>query len=396
MTGMFHSKINGGDEFIRFEPTDLSLYDKSDIEHVGWFWLAREAGQPVWLNPYYNQNNGFLMISFVIPLYFADQFIGVVGMDYDYSLLVERIHKIKIFENGFAHLMINEDVIDSGCEFPNHDHEESKNYLCANETLANGMDLVLYANYKDITQIRYKIALKISLSTIILMAVFICIVIFVVKKSVKPLRDLTEASIKLANGDYDVKIAHGKTYEIQQLSTAFENMLLKLREHRDKQHLLAYRDSLTGLRNTTSYKDWLISFNDKIKNEEISFGVMVLDINYLKETNDTYGHNVGNDLIFAASRIISGTFKRSPVFRIGGDEFLVILQNLDLKEREALFAKFDEDCEAMSLEAGTAQLRISIAKGFSMFDPSIDTKFSDVFNRADSEMYKNKKSMKNV
>ena len=81
--GVFYSKIDGGDEYVRFEPTDLSLYDKEDTEHVGWYWQPYEAGQPIWMAPYYNQNNNILMISYVVPLYHENSFIGVVGMDFD-------------------------------------------------------------------------------------------------------------------------------------------------------------------------------------------------------------------------------------------------------------------------------------------------------------------------
>jgi diguanylate cyclase (GGDEF)-like protein len=122
----------------------------------------------------------------------------------------------------------------------------------------------------------------------------------------------------------------------------------------------------------------------------------MFDINYLKEANDTYGHHVGNSLIVTASKLISYTFKRSPVFRIGGDEFLVILQNQDLEDREQLFAKFEAECASASVEAGDITIPVQIAKGFSLFDPSTDTQFLDVFNRADSEMYKNKETLKSM
>jgi diguanylate cyclase (GGDEF)-like protein len=151
---------------------------------------------------------------------------------------------------------------------------------------------------------------------------------------------------------------------------------------------------LTGLRNTTSYKTWVVDFNKKIESESISFGVLVLDINFLKRTNDTYGHNVGNKLITTAAQIISDTFKRSPVFRIGGDEFVVILQNHDLEEREQLFASFSLACANAFVDVGGTKLPVNVAKGFSMFDPGTDTQFYDVFNRADNEMYKNKNEMK--
>ena len=393
--GVFYSKIKGGDEYIRFEPTDLSLYDKEDTEHVGWYWQPYEAGKPIWMTPYYNQNNNILMISYVVPLYYENSFIGVVGMDFDYTVLTEIIHEIKIYENGFAHLELNNVVIHDGTEQISanlQDHVEE--YLRVSEELANGMTLVLSASYDDMRQIRYEIAYKILFIVLFFVFVFSLLVIFMVKQIIKPLKKLTDASIKLSEGDYDVEIAHGRTLEINLLSTAFENMIMNLREHKNLQHRLAHRDSLTGLRNTTSYKGWVVDFNKKIKEGDASFGVTVLDINYLKKINDTYGHTYGNELIITASRIICDTFKRSPVFRIGGDEFVVILQNKDLADKEQLFAKFDSECATTYVEKDNVKFPISIAKGFSEFDPEKDTQFSEVFERADSEMYKNKRIMK--
>ena len=85
--GLFYSKLDGGNEFIPLEPTDLSIYSKDDTEHVGWFWQPYEAGKPVWMMPYYNRNNGIMMISYVVPMYFNEKFIGIVGMDFDYNVL---------------------------------------------------------------------------------------------------------------------------------------------------------------------------------------------------------------------------------------------------------------------------------------------------------------------
>ncbi len=394
--GVFFSKIDGGDEYIRFEPTDISLYDKDDTEHVGWYWQPYEAGKPIWLAPYHNQNNNVLMISYVVPLYYENTFIGVVGMDFDYSVLTDTIHKIKIFENGFAHLELDNVVIHDGSKNAVGANiiSNTEDYLRISEELVNGMKLVLSASYDDIRHIRYEIVYKLLFIVLLFALVFSFLVIFMVKKIAKPLKELTDAATKLSNGDYNIEIARSNILEINLLSSAFEKMIMNLREHKNLQHRLAHRDSLTGLRNTTSYKGWVVDFDKKIKEGEVAFGVTVLDINYLKEVNDTYGHSVGNELIVTASRIISDTFKRSPVFRIGGDEFLVILQNRDLADREKLFANLDAECAMTYIDKDNVKFPVSIAKGFSAFDPEKDTQFSDVFERADSDMYKNKRIMK--
>ena len=227
-------------------------------------------------------------------------------------------------------------------------------------------------------------------------AVFCLITGIMVEKIVKPLKQLTEVSKKLADGNYDIEPIHSDTYEIQLLSTAFENMTMHLREHEKLQYLLAYRDSLTGLRNTTSYKVWVTDCNKEIAEKNTEFGVVILDINYLKETNDKFGHDVGTKLIVAVAQLISDTFKRSPVFRIGGDEFVVILQNRDLENYAELCAKFDAACANKYIEAEAEDIPVSIARGFAKYDPAADNLFVDVFNRADDAMYKHKRTMKSA
>ena len=395
-SGVFYSKIDGGEEYVRLEPTDLSLYDKNDTEHVGWYWQPYDAGKPLWMTPYYNQNNHVLMISYVVPLYYEDLFIGVVGMDFDYTVLTEIVQKIKIYEKDVAHLELDNVVIHDGTQVAADAtlRSNAKKYFTVSKDLLNGMQLVLSVSYEDIRQIRYEIAYSILFIALLFVLVFSLLVIFMVKKIVEPLKKLTDASIKISQGDYDVEIAHSNIREINQLSTTFENMIVNLREHKNLQHRLAHRDPLTGLRNTTSYQGWVVELDKKIQEGDVAFGIAMLDINTLKKINDTYGHTLGNKLILTASRIICDTFKKSPVFRIGGDEFLVILQNRDLADKDALFASLDLECATTFVEKDNARVPVSIAKGFSAFDPEKDTQFSDVFERADSEMYKNKRSMK--
>ena len=396
-TGFFYSKIDGGQEFVCLEPTDLSLYNKADTEHVGWFWQPHENQKPTWMMPYKNHNNNTLMISYVIPLYYEDLFIGVVGMDFDYTVLIDMVHEIKIYERGFAHLEINGVIVHyNGHNVGSSTIHDSEEYLQISEDLINGMTLVLSASLDDISAARHSTAWQILIMMLLLAILFSVIVVLMVRRIVDPLKKLTEASQKLSSGDYSVEPVYSNTYEINLLSTAFENMTMRLREHQKLQHLLAYRDSLTGLRNTTSYKVWVTDFDKEIENKQARFGVVVLDMNYLKEANDRYGHDVGNKLILAAAQTISDVFKRSPVFRIGGDEFLIILQNRDLAERNDLLAKLDAECAKKFIETGDESIPVSIARGFAMYDPEKDTCFVDVFARADDAMYRNKRSIKST
>lgn len=393
--GLFYSKTKGNNQYVSLEPTDISLYEKDDIEHVGWFWQPYEAGEPVWMSPYYNQNNNIYMISYVVPMYYEEKFIGIVGMDFDYTVLVERVHEIKIYENGFAHLQIDETVVcsyDSGCE---QDTKDNSKYLRVSKELKNGMNLVLSASYDDIRQIRYEIGFKILFVVLALSAFFTIIAIFVVRKIVAPLKKLADASIKLSNGDYNVEFVNSNVSEIELLNTAFENMATHLHEREKELRFSANRDSLTGLRNTTAYKRWVEEFDKDIEKKTAKFGIVVFDLNQLKQTNDNYGHDIGDKLIATAAKVISDVFKRSPVFRIGGDEFLAILRHRDLEDCEKLFVQLDLECAKARIEE-KEEIPISIARGFAVFDLDKDLSFNDVFKRADHAMYENKRKNKKV
>jgi diguanylate cyclase (GGDEF)-like protein len=227
---------------------------------------------------------------------------------------------------------------------------------------------------------------------VILSVLFTLIVTFVVKKISDPLNKLTNAAVKLADGNYDVEIEPSGLREIKLLSTAFKNMAVHLQERENLLYLSANRDSMTGLRNTAAYVSWVAQFDKKIENGEADFGVVMLDLNDLKKTNDIYGHETGNQLIITSAKIISDVFKRSPVFRIGGDEFLVVLQNKDLENRDELFGLLDYRCQNTFIADTQNPIRIAI--GFSRFEQGKDLQFSDVFKRADNAMYENKRLTK--
>lgn len=120
-----------------------------------------------------------------------------------------------------------------------------------------------------------------------------------------------------------------------------------------------------------------------------------LDLNYLKRTNDIYGHDAGNVAIRKLCHLICAVFVHSPVFRIGGDEFTVILKGRDYHDIEKLAASFNKKIQGLYTdEALDPAERISAALGYALFDSTKDNGVDDVFKRADEAMYARKKAMK--
>ncbi len=101
--GLFLTKDESG-SINTIPPTDISLYDPSDVEHVGWWYFPTTLGYSTWTEPYYNSNIDVYMISYIIPIYIKGELLGVIGMDVDYHTANTLITGIKIYQTGFTYL----------------------------------------------------------------------------------------------------------------------------------------------------------------------------------------------------------------------------------------------------------------------------------------------------
>ena len=158
---------------------------------------------------------------------------------------------------------------------------------------------------------------------------------------------------------------------------------------------LTETDALTHVKNRTAYKSRIERIQNGIRTEEeFAFAVAVFDINNLKKINDGLGHEAGDEYIVNCCRLICNVFKKSAVYRIGGDEFAVILENDDYKNRDSLLDTMKGIMEESKYIKEAETEKISIASGLAAFDRTRDCQFADVFNRADALMYENKARMK--
>ncbi len=160
---------------------------------------------------------------------------------------------------------------------------------------------------------------------------------------------------------------------------------------------IAFRDSLTGVKNKASYDKEKERLNWDIINRMAKFALLMVDINYLKRVNDSYGHEKGDIYIKTLCKLVCDIFAHSPVYRVGGDEFLVILENRDYECAQDLQKKMQEKIETLQADKSLNPWnRVSAASGLAFFDSESDENVDDVFKRADKAMYQNKKEMKAV
>ena len=154
----------------------------------------------------------------------------------------------------------------------------------------------------------------------------------------------------------------------------------------------ANTDPLTGVKSKHAYQEFIEKLDFEIQNDTSDvFSVIVCDVNNLKTINDTQGHQAGDELIKKACHMICVTFKHSPVFRIGGDEFVVILRGSDYEGRHQILGGFEKMVED-NLKKGD----VVIATGISDFEKGTDKAVGEVFERADFNMYTRKKALKGI
>ena len=155
---------------------------------------------------------------------------------------------------------------------------------------------------------------------------------------------------------------------------------------------IANRDSLTGVGSVSAFSQKILEWDVMIASGgNPPFAIVECDLNDLKKVNDSLGHEAGNEYIKVNCAVFCSIFKHSPVFRIGGDEFAILLSGEDFDNREALLAELKS---RISGGPEIASKKISFAVGMSEFNPVIDTGFRDTLKRADYFMYEHKRTVK--
>ncbi len=169
-----------------------------------------------------------------------------------------------------------------------------------------------------------------------------------------------------------------------------------LQENLSKVEEVAFQDSLTGVRSKAAFDRFCEEMDKLISSGDVNISVVMMDVDNLKYINDTFGHDKGDLYLCGACRIISNIFKHSPVFRIGGDEFVAVLKNDDYENRASLltqlneaYARFHGKIDADPWECYSASVGMAdCSEG--------DASIGKMLKRADEEMYAAKQAFKAV
>ena len=153
---------------------------------------------------------------------------------------------------------------------------------------------------------------------------------------------------------------------------------------------LAYKDALTGVKSKLAYAEKVDLLMKQMEQGYIAeLAIAVFDVNDLKWVNDNLGHEVGDRFIKEACGLICSIFKKSPVYRVGGDEFVAILEREDYQNRMMLLEQFNQ-----AVEENRQKKSVIVAVGMAEYKPHQDDGYRQVFERADVRMYERKHALK--
>ena len=408
-----------GEGFVEHEVTDITLYDTEDTSKLVWFTVPKFEGEPVWLPPYITDNLGKRVISYNVPIYWRGQFVGVVGIEIDYSTMAEQVESIRLYGNGYAFLSDSDGNI---FFHPKIDisqlTEETKPVLPYDAIAKNTFIRYTYDGVEKIAAwlplsngMRLNVTVPVSetegewerlvgnylvFAAIVLVAASI-LTMFYTRRVTRPLVQLTEAAEQIDKGNYDYDLNYDRDDEVGRLTNTFKRLSGHMKDHISDLNKRAYVDALTSVRNKGAYTTYIEDMQKRMDeggSQEMAFAVGVFDCDNLKRINDRYGHEKGDVYLKTASRLICHVFQHSPVFRIGGDEFSVILQNADYENREVLVEQFKAGMAEISASAKHEWEEAHIAMGIAVYDSQRDRSVNDVIRRADESMYENKRGRK--
>ncbi len=288
--------------------------------------------------------------------------------------------------------------------FDTHDNAQGKTYAYYTVVRPDGEKAGVIGTEIDIADVdtailKNTLVQMAGLGVILILGV-ICLLFAIHRKHIVKLKQMQKCVLAYAqtkNASIATEIERNATGqdEISSLARRISSMILELENYMKslgeatlaQGKELANRDALTGIRNKAAYDKEAKRLAWSIEDRSAQFGIGLIDLNFLKRINETFGQEKGNIAIRKLCGIVCNLFKHSPVFRIGGDEFAVILENDDLANRSDLTAKFAAALDEMARdETLSAWERISAAIGIAVFDPAKDDTVEDVFKRAEKAM----------
>ncbi len=400
--GFWYTDLDG-EGFTEHEVTDITLYDTQDTSKLVWFTVPKHTGEAIWLPPYITDNLNKRVISYNVPIYYRGRFVGVVGIEIDYSTMAKQVESIRLYKNGYAFLsnadgeLFFHPVIDvtqlteetmprvpegalSSSTFLRYRFEGVEKEA-AWLPLSNGMRLTVAVPVSETDGDWQTLIREILIVSALVLVGMSAFTMYYTGHITRPLEKLTEAALQVDDGNYSFELEYSGNDEIGMLTKSFKQLVGHVKEHITELNKRVYVDALTSVRNKGAFS---------------AAAVGMFDCDDLKTINDRYGHDKGDQYLKTACRLICRVFQHSPVFRVGGDEFAVILKNEDYRNRAELVRRFEEAARESTASAVNRWDEVHVAVGIAEYDPQNDDAVTDTVRRADKIMYANKRARKDA
>ncbi len=403
---------------------DNPVTNLSDEQYEAvWFNVPKTKREPVWLPPYLTDNLDVYVLSYNAPVCRGEEFVGVVGIEIDYKTLGAQIKDIGVSNGGYAFIVENERgtiiyhptinlLAMKEEERPLTPPEFRERFLkgenhieyrfegvqkhCYWQHLANGMSIVVAIPTSVVTDTWRSVAVQIIVAAAAIIALFAVLTAISSRQITKPLKALTKAAEEINAGNYNVELKYDKDDEIGTLTTTVNKLVRNVGDYIDDLSSLAYADALTSISNKNAFDARVQEIQATIDDAKAhpEFAIAVLDCDDLKKINDSYGHDKGDIYLRNSCHLMTRVFQNSAVYRIGGDEFAVILEGEDYARRDALRKLFIQRSNEIYAFAKEPWEKIRISIGIAAYDSEIDKSVEDVIAHADHLMYQNKRSRK--
>lgn len=240
-----------GEGFQEHEVTDITMYDTENTSQLVWFTVPKATGEPVWLPPYITDNLDVKVISYNAPIYLDGKFVGVIGVELDYSYMAEMIDNIMLYGNGYAfvndpegnivyHPRMDVTTMEVQPAVPEGllgDEEiikytyEGVDKIAVVLPLVNGDRLNVSVPEKEVYEEMQKWINVIIIVFFILLAVFISLIMRYTGKITRPLQELTEVAEQIDKGNYNHSLNYKGDDEIGVLTQTFNSVTNNLNNY---------------------------------------------------------------------------------------------------------------------------------------------------------------------
>ena len=389
-----------GNGFKAHEVTDITEYDTDDTSSLVWFTVPKATGEGVWLPPYITENLYARVISYNVPVYYDGQFIGVIGIEIDYSTMAEVVNHITLYENGYAFLnddegniiyhprmdvttMEEQPQVPSGLlsndKFIRYFYDGvEKRAVCL--PLSNGMRLVVTVPVQEINAAWHKWITEITIVFAVLLVVFVVLIMTFTGRITRPLQKLTKAAEQISEGNYDTELDYDRQDEVGVLTASFKKLIAELKVYIGNLNDMAYVDALTQIGNRHALRRDYNSY----QGHEVT--VAMMDMDDFKRINDTHGHEEGDRVLREVGKLLSDTFGKEYCYRYGGDEFLLIVPDISISEFNEKLGTLEPNGPAID---DTARAGFSVGFVRAMLTDS--DMLRNLIARADEKMYESKR-----